>query len=117
MANREKGEFEFEVKGVKHVLLMNEDAICDAEAEVDLGIEEMVVRLQRGANLRIIRAMIRTASQGRLTREQVSAIIKEIGVKPALGIVIGAYVAANPPAEESPPETDTENPPVAAAAD
>jgi hypothetical protein len=112
MANPLKGELDFQHAGRTYTLRLAADQICAAEAELDLGIGEIIERLRRGANFRIARAMLRAGLDGTLDQDAANAMITEIGIVPTMTVIMNALALAFPVKEE---EEDDANPPREAA--
>jgi hypothetical protein len=98
-ANPHKGEVSFDALSETWTLTYDTNAICDAEAELDLGISEIADLLKAG-RMTVLRAVLRAGLGGAVSSKQAGTIIDEIGPIRATGLVMDAIVLAFPAAEK-----------------
>ena len=78
MANSQKGEVEFEAGGRTRTLRLDTNAMCELEAEFDLGIMRVLAHLELG-RMTDLRRIFRVCLVGGATIEEATEIIDEIG--------------------------------------
>ena len=110
MANPHKGEVEFEADGRTRVLRLDTNAMCELEAEFDMGIMRVLAHLELG-RMTDIRRIFRAALDGKPDLDEVTAIIDELGgYLPATDLLEKTVRAAFPQAEAAqrqPPSSDS----------
>lgn len=100
MANPQKGEIAFDVAGKERVLRLDTNAICTAEEDLDLGIDDIVARLSAG-RLSVVRVLLRAGMVGDpISLRDAGELIDEIGARGAIDLLSRALAAAFPPAKE-----------------
>ena len=79
MANPHKGEVEFEAGGRTRMLRLDTNAMCELEAEFDLGIMRVLGHLELG-RMTDIRRIFRATLDGNPSLEEVTAKLDELGL-------------------------------------
>jgi len=112
MANSQKGEVEFEAGGRTRTLRLDTNAMCELEAEFDLGIMRVLAHLELG-RMTDIRRIFRAALDGKPSLEETTDIIDELGgYLPAANLLEKTVRLAFPTAEAA---NGKSPPPIAAA--
>lgn len=110
MANPHRAEIDLDVLGQKFKLRLDVDAICNAEAELDMGFGDLISRvLGRGASMRLARAVICAASSGAIDRDKANAMLEFDNLVVVWPQVVRLVALCLPPAAED----GEANPPVA----
>lgn len=112
MANIHKGEVEFMAAGRTRVLRLDTNAMCELEAEFDLGIMRVLAHLELG-RMTDIRCIFRAALDGKPSLEETTEIIDEIGGYMAAADLLEKTVRAAFPSAEA--ANGSRPPPIAAA--
>jgi len=114
MANPHKGEVEFAAGGRTRTLRLDTNAMCELEAEFDLGIMRVLAHLELG-RMTDIRRIFRAALDGKPSLEETTDIIDELGgYLPAANLLEKTVRLAFPTAEaangKSPPPMTATSP-------
>lgn len=95
MANPHKGEVTFEAKGETWTLRYNTNVICSLEDELDMGIEDILERLQDSPRMSRVRTVFRYGL-GDVSEELAGDLIDEIGIRRAANMFGEAFKRAFP---------------------
>lgn len=102
MANPHKGEVAFEAGEQTRTLRFDTNAICIAEEDLDLGVDQIISRLNSG-RLSVVRVLYRAGLVGNVTLPQAGEIIDELGHARAMELLSEALALAFPKADDSGP--------------
>ena len=101
MANRVKGEVAFEAEGVQHVLVLDFNAMCSLEDELDIPLAQLGEAMT-GGRMSLLRSVFRAALEARqpgITSQQAGHLIQVIGLPRTTELIGEAFAAANPAVE------------------
>lgn len=103
MANAHRGEVDVEVPSGTYTMRFSTNAICELEDRVDLGIAEIIARLEDAARMRmsLLRAVVWAGLRGSrpdITIDQAGEVITEAGMTAIVEKVGEAFRLAFPDA-------------------
>lgn len=96
MANPHRGEVTFEVDGKSYTLMLNTNAICELEAEMNKGIDEIAMSMTRLSTLRGMLWAALRAHHPEVTLPEAGAMIDKVRRTSAMKAVNDALAAAFP---------------------
>jgi hypothetical protein len=113
-ANPIKGEVAFEADGQAYILVMDFNALCILEDSLDLGVQEIVARLEtqvRGGFLRsLVWAGLQEHQPG-ITEKAAGQIVGAYGFDKTVALVIEGFAKAFPKREAATGALDPQPPP------
>lgn len=117
MANPHRGEVSFDLDGQTYTLSFSANALCELEDLLNLGVNEITVRLSQSDKLRI--KTVRAVFWAALTDHHPDVTVKDAGmmltrltVAKAIELIAQAFSRAFPDQEAKEGETDIARPPV-----
>lgn len=104
-ANPHKGEVEFEARGETWTLRYSTNAICALEDDLDMGVEDIIERLQGSPRMSLVRAVFR-AGLGDVSAETAGDLVDAVGFARAAGLIGEAFERAFPNDAPAQPEAN-----------
>lgn len=108
MANAVKGEASFDADGQAYTLVLNINALCEAEDALGMSIDAILARYGTGLSVKLVRGLIWAALQEKhpCDVKEAGRIIDAAGFLEAKAALEKAFVASMPeaPADENPPK-------------
>lgn len=108
MANPLRGEAALEVDGQQLTLVIDINALCEAEEALGLDVDLMLAKYAAGTSVRMVRALVWAGLQARhpCTLDEAGGIVSRAGFLPAKAALEKALKAAMP----APEDDRTQNP-------
>lgn len=109
MANAMKGETSLKAGSKEYILVMNINALCEAEDALGMATDEILARYSAGLSVKLLRGLIWAALQAKhpCTVDEAGQIIEAAGVPVAKAALEQAILASMP----APEAAEGENPP------
>lgn len=103
--NPMRGEAALQAGDTTYTLICDINALCEAEAELGVDIDELLGRYSTGTSTRLVRGLVWAALQAKhpCSIEQAGEIITEAGFLPAKAALEKALMLAMPQPEEGKP--------------